>query len=210
MVLSGCPTALSWDDGCWFFIQGHSWVHSRMWNILKRVLPTSAQNKVTFFSQEELVDYFGVHALPEDFGGSLPASRTFQDPFFEQLPSRFRRSYSLSSPEQSLPQLQAPEPGPSNLRPQVRPPIRLDTSAPAIHSPFNPFFGYPVSPTSLNPRYGRRRKRDLLRTLAYLWWMKWKKTVIWVVMLILAFWFTKWRLRIWLNRRRQIMIQRTR
>ena len=144
-----------------------------------------------------------------DLGGSLPASGTLQDPFFEQLPSRFRPC-SLSSSEQSLPQLQTPEPGPSNLCPQTRPQIRLDTSAPAVHSPFNPFFGYPVSPTSLNPRYGRRRKRDLLRTLAYLWWTKWKGIAIWVIVVILAFSFTRWRLRIWLIRRRQMMIQRAR
>ncbi|KAF9653956.1 CRAL/TRIO domain-containing protein [Thelephora ganbajun] len=191
------------------FIQGHSWTHSRMWNVLKRVLPKSAQNKVSFFSREELVDYFGANALPEDFGGSLPASSTLQDPFFEQLPSKSLRSRSLSSSERSLPQLQTPEPGPSNLRPQARLPTRLDTSVPAVYSPFNPFFGYPVSPTSLNPRYGRRRKRDLLRTLAYLWWAKWKGTAIWVAMVILVFWFTRWRLRMWLNRRRQMVIQRT-
>lgn len=145
-----------------------------------------------------------------DFGGSLPVSSTLQDPFFERLPSRFRRSRSLSSSGRSLPQLQAPEPGPPNPRAQGRQLARLDTSVPAVHSPFNPFFGYPVSPTSLNPRYGRRRKRDLLRTLTYLWWAKWKGTVIWVVVLILAFWLTRWRFRTWLNRRRQMMIQRAR
>lgn len=149
-------------------------------------------------------------AHSSDFGGLLPASNTLQDPFFEQLPSSFRRSRSLSSSEQSLPQLQTPELGLSNPRPQARLPARLDTSVPTVHSPFNPFFGYPISPTSLNPRYGRRRKRDLLRTLTYLWWAKWKGTVFWVVMLILAFWFSRWRLRIWLNRRRQMLIQRTR
>jgi hypothetical protein len=194
----------------------------------RRVLPVSAQNKVSFLSREELLNYFGANALPEglssvfavetrrhsgatkDLGGLLPASRTLQDPFLEQLPSRLRRSRSLSSSEQSLPQLQTPDSGPSTLRPQTRQPIRLDTSVPTVHSPFNPFFGYPVSPTSLNPRYGRRRKRDLLRTLAYLWWAKWKGTAIWVVMLVLAFLFTRWRLRTWLDRRRRMMIQRAR
>jgi len=156
------------------------------------------------------VDYFGANALPEDFGGSLPASSTLQDPFSDQLPSRFRRLRSASSSERSLPQLQTPEPGPSNPRPQTRLPIRLDTSVPTVHSPFNPFFGYPVSPTSLNPRYGRRRKRDLLRTLAYLWWAKWKRTAIWVVIITSAFFLTRWRLRLWLNHRRQIIIQRAR
>jgi len=192
------------------FIQGHSWVHSRTWNLVKRVLPTSAQNKVSFLSREELVDYFGAGALPRDLGGSLPASSTLEGPFFEQLAPRTHRSRSLSSSERSLPQLQTPEPNFSNPGPQTRLPMRLDTSVPAVHSPFNPFFGYPVSPTSLNPRYGRRRKRDLLRTLAYLWWAKWKGTVIWVVMLILGVWLTRWRLRLWLNRRRQMVIQRAR
>ena len=145
-----------------------------------------------------------------DFGGSLPASDTLRNPLFERIPSRFRPSHPSSPSERSLPQLQTPEPVLLGPRPQARLPLRLDTSAPAVHSPFNPFFGYPVSPTSLNPRYGRRRKRDLLRTLAYLWWAKWKGTVIRVVTLIFAFWFTRWRLRIWLNRRRQMMIRQAR
>lgn len=47
----------------------YSWVNSvgttltQAWN--RRVLPTSAQNKVSFFSQEQLVDYFGAKTLPE-------------------------------------------------------------------------------------------------------------------------------------------------
>lgn len=169
------------------------------------------------------MNYFGANTLPEgwafiltrklqkltdssDFGGSLPASSVLQNPFFEQFPSRHSRSRSPSSSERSLPQLQSPDHRPSN----PRPPMRLDTSVPAAHSPFNPFFGYPISPTSLNPRYGRRRKRDLLRTLAYLWWARWKGTVIWIVTLIVASWFSSWRLRIWLNRRRKMLSQRAR
>lgn len=189
------------------FIQGHSWVHSRMWSIFKRILPTSAQSKVSFLSREELAGHFGVDVLPEDFGGSLPPLNTLQDPLFGQLPPRRRRSRSSSSSEHSLPQLQIPDPRPSNPSPRT---LRLDTSIPATHSPFNPFFGYPVSPTSLNPRYGRRRKRDLLKTLAYLWWAKWKGSVLWVLTLAVAFWLSRWRLRIWLNRRRQMISQRAR
>ena len=145
-----------------------------------------------------------------DFGGSLPASGTLRDPLSEQFPLRFRRSRPSSPSERSLPQLQTPSPSPLDPHLRARPPVRLDTSVPAAHSPSNPFFGYPVSPTSLNPRYGRRRKRDLLRTLAYLWWAKWKGTVVWVVVFILASWLTRWRLRIWLNRRRQMTIQQAR
>ena len=142
-----------------------------------------------------------------DFGGSLPVSSTLWDPLFEQLSSRLRRPRPLPSSERSVPQLRTPGPVPPNTRPRAQLPARLDTSTPAVRSPFNPFYGYPVSPTSLNPRYGRRRKRDLLRTLAYLWWAKWKGTVIWAATLFLAFWLTRWRLRIRLNRRRQMVIQ---
>lgn len=143
---------------------------------------------------------------PQDLDGSLPPLNTLRDPLFEQLPLRHRRSRSSSS-ERSLPRLQIPGPRPSN---PDRRTLRLDTSIPATHSPFNPFFGYPVSPTSLNPRYGRRRKRDLLKTLAYLWWAKWKGTVFWVLTLAAAFWLSRWRLRIWLNRRHQMISLRPR
>ena len=172
------------------------------------------------------MEYFGADALPEghpgfffqrwvwilmyclDFGGSLPASGTLQDPFFEQLLSVHRSSHPSSSSEESLPQLQTPESGLPNSRPRARLPLRLDTSVPTARSPFNPFFGYPVSPTSLNPRHGRRRKRDLLKTLAYLWWVRWRRTATWIVVLVVTFLLSRWRLRLWLNRRRQMISQR--
>jgi hypothetical protein len=60
-------------------------------------------------------------------------------------------------------------------------------------SSLNPFFGYPLSPSdslhAFNP--GRRRKRDLLRTLAGLWWVRWKSHIhvcLWVTVCILGMW----------------------
>jgi retinaldehyde-binding protein 1 len=46
-------------------------------------------------------------------------------------------------------------------------------------SALNPFFGYPVSTSSSNRLslslpHGRRRKRDLARTLLILFWMRWQ------------------------------------
>lgn len=45
----------------------------------------------------------------------------------------------------------------------------------------NPFFGYPVSAASTHGppsfRYGRRRKRDLARTLLTLFWIRWRKHI---------------------------------
>ena len=45
---------------------------------IRRVLPTSAQNKVSFLSQEELVDYFGAKALPEGWSFVL-ATESHED-----------------------------------------------------------------------------------------------------------------------------------
>jgi len=40
----------------------------------------------------------------------------------------------------------------------------------------NPFYGYPTASVRGYPhlQYGRRRKRDLARTLAQLFWLRWK------------------------------------
>ena len=65
---------------------------------------------------------------------------------------------------------------------------------------FNPFYGYPVgpSPYSQTPvalpylRYGRRRKRDLIRTLATLWWEKWRSRVSWTIFLLFTFFCARW------------------
>lgn len=40
----------------------------------------------------------------------------------------------------------------------------------------NPFYGYPSAPVRGYPhlQYGRRRKRDLARTLAHLFWLRWR------------------------------------
>lgn len=57
-------------------------------------------------------------------------------------------------------------------------------------SSLNPFFGYPVyyTSSSLVPtlHHGRRRKRDLVRTLARLLWMRWRKHVTRSVYVLLA------------------------
>lgn len=74
----------------------------------------------------------------------------------------------------------------------------------------NPFFGYPVAytdPSSSTPtlRYGRRRKRDLARTLLQLWWLRWKvqttATLIVIALLLVVFvrkrsWSHRWRWRL--------------
>ena len=47
-------------------------------------------------------------------------------------------------------------------------PSTVPLSQLSVRSALNPYFGYPVS------TYGRRRKRDLAKTLAILFWMRWR------------------------------------
>ena len=62
----------------------------------------------------------------------------------------------------------------------------------------NPFFGYPVAyhtdASAPNLRHGRRRKRDLVYTLARLWWQRWRNHVK-VILLVLALVLASWRRR---------------
>ena len=76
-------------------------------------------------------------------------------------------------------------------------------------SQLNPFYGYPIDPSSyaLAPlplpylRHGRRRKRDLIRTLAVLWWEKWGSRVSWTFSLLFVFFCARW----WWRQRRKSM-----
>lgn len=51
----------------------------------------------------------------------------------------------------------------------VRPPPRLSP-----RSSYNPYWGYPLHSGNFHSTPGRRRKRDLVRTLALLWWERWR------------------------------------
>lgn len=46
-------------------------------------------------------------------------------------------------------------------------------------SMLNPFYGYPAASTRGYPQlhHGRRRKRDLARTLAWLFWLRWRTQI---------------------------------
>lgn len=48
---------------------------------------------------------------------------------------------------------------------------------PKSRSHLNPFFGYPVGADLHTLRHGRRRKRDLARTLIVLWWERNRTTI---------------------------------
>jgi retinaldehyde-binding protein 1 len=63
-------------------------------------------------------------------------------------------------------------------------------------SALNPFYGYPVAPAPTRGvpalRFGRRRKRDLIRTLAKLFWLRWHNqtsALLCLVVLVVLFRF---------------------
>ena len=73
-------------------------------------------------------------------------------------------------------------------------------------SRFNPFYGYPIDPSPHSStlhylRYGRRRKRDLIRTLVALWWERWRFRVSWTFSLLFIFSCARWWL--WWRQRRK-------
>lgn len=56
----------------------------------------------------------------------------------------------------------------------VRP---INVNSPLSGPHHSPYFGYPVLNGTPTLRHGRRRKRDLLRTLAGLFWSRWHKPI---------------------------------
>ncbi|KAF9010630.1 CRAL-TRIO domain-containing protein [Cyathus striatus] len=147
------------------FVLNYSWAHSGMWSVVKRVLPDSALSRVFFPSKVDLVNYFGASALPRDHGGELPPLRHLRDPLHEvgTLPPMSGQLSETESQRAFVPTI-----SPS-------PPLIASISPTSV---LNPFYGYPASSspgghTSLP--HGRRRKRDLVRTLGLLLWLRWKK-----------------------------------
>ncbi|KAJ7282756.1 CRAL-TRIO domain-containing protein [Mycena rebaudengoi] len=152
------------------FMINFSWAHAGIWSIAKRVLPAPALSRVFFPTQEELTNYFTPSMLPEDYGGTLASLAELWDPLLTDPPP---------------PLLDA-----TPSVPQIIPQAPSITSIPST-SILNPFFGYPVSSSGGSPslHHGRRRKRDLVRTLLTLAWRRWQKHFIaglWILVFILT------------------------
>ncbi|KAF8326575.1 uncharacterized protein EI90DRAFT_3127771 [Cantharellus anzutake] len=185
--------------GC--YVLNFSWAFNGTWSILKRVLPERAIARVFFPKQSELLKSLPGSSLPQEYGGELPALDEERDvlmgSYVSELPtssddSSSEDDSSLASsstavtstsytratkkrvdlaPSPTLPSSAAtPSDFPSSVLP---PPIPIPS-----RSPYNSFFGYPVhftsSSTNSIPRlsYGRRRKRDLARTLLILYFRR--------------------------------------
>lgn len=107
-----------------------------------------------------------------DLGGCLPSLALMNDPLQvttlkPRARVRFLRPSSGIVSQKPLEQ--------AIVRPRTSPP-RASVSATSI---LNPFFGYPVLfvGSDVAPEHGRRRKRDLLYTLARLFWARWNSHV---------------------------------
>ncbi|KAH9920156.1 CRAL-TRIO domain-containing protein [Fomitopsis serialis] len=158
------------------FVLNYAWSFSGAWNFAKhvRLLPPRARSRIFFPSREELLDYLPPECLPSDFGGLLPPSSELEDPLRTSLKTAdgigpqchadadagpARKSVdTLSDSEAADPEIPMMGVPPSRPAPQ--------------HSPY---YGYPILHDTPIPtlRHGRRRKRDLLRTLAWLFWARW-------------------------------------
>ncbi|KAJ7091965.1 CRAL-TRIO domain-containing protein [Mycena belliarum] len=155
------------------FMINYSWAHAGLWSIAKRVLPARAQSRVFFPTQDELRAYFSPGMLPADYGGTLASLTELHDPLWNDSGEQRSRSVSVSAPSivvASVPLAATPLPATSLL---------------------NPFFGYPVSSMGGAPalHHGRRRKRDLARTLLILTWRRWRSHImvcVWISVFVLT------------------------
>ncbi|KAF6763121.1 hypothetical protein DFP72DRAFT_524255 [Ephemerocybe angulata] len=167
------------------FMLNYSWTHSGLWNVVKRILPSAALGRVFFPTQQETLQYFTALALPREYGGDLPDLAQLNAPEEgEGYPSHPSPQAGAGSQEVSLEDL------PST-------PLAAFISPTSL---LNPFFGYPAtsSPSGRNVpglHHGRRRKRDLLRTLAFLWWNRWHSHIMFALCVSIAILLVKTRRR---------------
>jgi len=159
------------------FVMNYSWSYG-VYNIIKRLLPANVLARIHFPIDTELLACFDKRYLPEEYGGQLHLVSS------DANTSSEAPSLSMDSRPSSPPNV--PLPIPTTLN------VNLTNFLPPMSS-LNPYFGYPVvsNPDSSIPylRNGRRRKRDLVRTLARLWLVKLKrltdKTWLWIIMTVL-------------------------
>ncbi|KAI0001252.1 CRAL-TRIO domain-containing protein [Russula compacta] len=197
------------------FVINFSWTQSGIWSIIRLALPESVHYRIFFPSREALHECISPSSIPKEYGGHLPplpeipnlldaARHAPPAPSFSSshVPSKDENGGALLThfPEES-------SAGQTSQR-------KIASFAPiSPRSQFNPFYGYPIgpSPYSLAPtalpylRHGRRRKRDLIRTLAALWWEKWRSRVSWTFSLLFVLFYARWW---WRQRRKSVFFIR--
>lgn len=175
------------------FMLNYSWTHASVWTVVKRILPESALSRVFFPSQKELLGYLSAARLPEEYGGDLPPLAHLPDPLHaptvqEVVQEALAREPSPEPPAQETMLEEKPRLHPPSL-PWISPTSLL-----------NPFFGYPVASVSDRTklpslRHGRRRKRDLVKTLSLLFWSRWHNYIAFTCCFSVVCMLIRWRLR---------------
>ncbi|KAG7098311.1 hypothetical protein E1B28_000272 [Marasmius oreades] len=154
------------------FILNSSWTQVGLWSIAKRFLPASAVSRVFFPSANELVSYFTPSSLPKDYGGDLAPLKFLNNYLHPRKVKTVCNNGNCEEPSSVVPRT-----SPASLSPM---------------SSSNPYFGYPLSISdsgSSSLRHGRKRKRDLARTLLTLLWHRWRGVVspcLWTMAIALA------------------------
>ncbi|KAI9455473.1 CRAL-TRIO domain-containing protein [Lactarius psammicola] len=196
------------------FVINFSWTQSGIWTVIRLALPESVQYRIFFPSKETLHECIRPSSLPQDYWGLLPLLSGI--PNVLDVPQTTTLTPSLSASLSSLDEEEASGASPSLTHAPGDNTAACSTRrkiASLAHvsprSQYNPFYGYPIGPPpySLSPaslpylRHGRRRKRDLIRTLATLWWEKWRSRVSWTVSFLFVFFYVRW----WWRQRRNSM-----
>lgn len=187
-------------------ILNYSWAHSGVWGIAKRLLPKSALQKVFFLSPRELRQLLSAGVLPKEYGGDLPPIAELPNALRPHAVAAHTKGPAQTGRNGGHPDAGDAE-GPAAAVSDAAAPARTVLSSTSL---LNPFFGYPaVYDATATPalRHGRRRKRDLLYTLARLWWARWgTRTVLTLALLALLLAIRRWRspLRLIFDRRRPV------
>ncbi|KAF8268605.1 CRAL-TRIO domain-containing protein [Lactarius quietus] len=189
------------------FVINFSWTQSGIWTIIRLALPESVHYRIFFPSKETLHECIRPSSLPQGkLRGLLPFLSEI--PNVLDVPQTTTLTPSLSPSFSGASQALRDNTAASSTGRKI---ASLQHVSP--RSQCNPFYGYPInpSPSSLSPaplpylRYGRRRKRDLIRTLATLWWEKWRSRVSWTASFLFVFFFVR---RWWRQRRNSMFLIR--
>jgi len=181
---------------------------------IRLALPSSILYRIFFPSREVLYECISPSSLPQDYGGHLPRLPEVLPNLLDTTAHVISTRISSFSPSRPSPKDEDNSASPIHLPEESSADYarrRKITSFAHVspRSRFNPFYGYPIdpSPHSSGPftlhylRYGRRRKRDLIRTLVTLWWEKWGSRVSWTFSLLFIFFCARW----WWRQRRKSM-----
>ncbi|KAF9520309.1 hypothetical protein BS47DRAFT_1335914 [Hydnum rufescens UP504] len=167
------------------YVVNYSWTYAGLWSVFKRLLPQRALSRVFFPSLPELQTFLPLSSLPKEYGGHVPPPSPKYDAMLRRYLPDLSSDAVSQSPESSASSetdegrtLQtvssssslSPSSSPAPTAPPAPAHIPVYRSIPT-RSSLNTFFGYPAVVTGTGgsqvPKlsFGRRRKRDLARTL---------------------------------------------